>query len=160
MSQELNNLQQQLKAERKKLIEELNEIDNKLGPIEIVLNLLKKDEPKPVQKFVRSRLKKLAGFSFKQAVIIVLKESQSELAPKDISEALKKQGYKTKAKNFKATARNQLIYLRKSGEVNSRKTEKGYLYSHKEKDPVSHIDETGSVQNNGELGEGIKPAVL
>lgn len=150
MDDKLIELKERLQIDRQQLAERLNEIDNKLASIETVLSLLKEQNHQPDKSQIpllniQPDSDRLSGLPFKKAVNILLRDNKSKWwVPKDIFETLIREGFKSNSKNFKNTARTMLMFMRKKGEVNTMKTKRGYMYSYKEKDSVSHMAETES----------------
>lgn len=162
MDIDLEKLKDGLQVERQQLAERLNEIDNKLASIETVLDLLKEQhtETNKSQRLLLNINQISTNFkdlTFKKAVNAMLKENPSKWwAPKDIFENLIKGGFQSNSKDFKNTARTQLMFMRKKEEVRTTETKRGYLYAYKELDSVPHMAETESNVDNGGLPESVK----
>ncbi len=148
MKSELIELRDRLQIERQQLTGRLNDVAHKLASIETVFDLLKTEQSQ-ANKSQISLLKidqtsdRFASLPFKKAVNLLLKDDPlKEWAPKDVASALLKEGFETKSKDLKHTARIMLGHMRKGEEINYRKAGKGYLYRYKEKGSVPHMAET------------------
>jgi len=150
MDTQLTELRDKLQHERQQLVERLNEIDTQLASVKTVIDLLKtktSQSDKSQLSFLNIApvSEKLRGLTFKDAVNTILKENPPKWwKPKDLFETLLKEGFETNSKNFNNVARNMLMQMRKRGEVDLARTDRGYMYKYKEKGSVPHMDETES----------------
>ena len=166
MSDKLLVLKDRLQIERQQLAEKLNEIDNNLTSIDTVLGLLKEQHPqistaKTNAQNITQESDRFKDLPFKKAVILLVKNNPlKSWTPKDIFEGLLKGGFKSNSKNFKNTARTMLMHMRKGNEIESTKTDRGFLYMYKEKGSVPHMAGTEPNSDNGGLGERSKPTDL
>lgn len=159
MNTELIDLRDRLQVERKEVVERLTEIDDQLSSINTVLGLLKEQHTK-VDKAQIPLLKieqisdRFAGLTFRKSVKLLLKDDPEKTwSPKEISEALLKEGFETTSKNFRNVSRTMLKHMRDANEFTAIETRRGYLYSYKKEGSASHMDEAEPNNNDGGLGE-------
>ena len=153
MDTKLLDLKDKLQVERQQLAEKLSEINNKLASIDTVLDLLKEqdvqtDESQLPLINIEQVSDRFSGLGFKKAVNILFKDYPEKWwAPKDIILGMLKEGFESDSKKFENTARTMLGHMRKKGEVDAIKRERGqgYLYKYKEKDSGPHMAEPESM---------------
>ena len=149
MGAELIELRERLEAEKKKVTDRLNEIDDILSSIDTVVKVLSsesesRDSAQLPLLDIGPKSGRLTGLSFKEAVSSILKEQPSKWwTPKEIFDTLLKEGFETKSKNFNNVARNMLMTMRRKEEVIVTKSgaKRGYMYKYK--DPNKNINNGG-----------------
>lgn len=134
MKEELKELKDRLQVERQEIANRLKQIDDDLASIERVYSLVDKRKPhvnisqltlmEPEQES-----KRFANMTFEDSIKIIFNENPNKFwAPKEICKALLKEGFKTKSKDFGATVRTMLLFLRRKNKINATKTKTGWLY--------------------------------
>lgn len=166
MKKGLIDLRDRLQLERQELLDQLQNVDDNLGSINKVIDLLESEKVasndkqlKLIKEPITASSTRFMNLTFFESIKILFEENPGKhWRPGELADAVLKEGFSTKSKKFKNTVRTLLGNMRKDGRINALRTKGGWLYSGIKKDTVSHVDKRESLNREDESNEGSEPS--